>query len=56
MSEPNSEKEVRFDLYCQKCEHYPKREDEDPCYECLDSSVNYYSRKPVNFKEKENRK
>ena len=46
-------KEVRFDQYCQKCKHCNKKEDEEPCYECLNNPVNLYSHKPINFEEKE---
>ena len=46
-------KEVRFDQYCQKCKHYNKNEDEEPCDECLNNPVNLYSHKPINFEEKE---
>lgn len=46
-------KEVRFDEYCRKCVHYEKSESEDPCWDCLENAVNAYSRKPVYFKEKE---
>lgn len=46
-------KEVLFDVYCPRCEHFPKEELESPCYECLDEPVNEDSHKPVRFKEKE---
>lgn len=45
-------KEVRFDEYCQKCEHEDVDEAEDPCDECLSNPANAYSCKPVNFEEK----
>lgn len=48
----NEYKEVRFDEYCMTCEHETKKEDEDPCDECLNNPVNLYSKKPVNWKEK----
>lgn len=47
-------KEVRFDLYCKKCKHCDKKEDEEPCDECLSNPVNLYSHKPINFEEKGN--
>ena len=47
-------KEVRFDLYCKKCKHCNKKEDEEPCDECLSNPVNLYSHKPINFEEKGN--
>lgn len=46
------QKEVYFDQYCKTCEHCEKKEDEEPCDECLDEPVNTYSHKPVNWKEK----
>lgn len=53
---PNKYKEVRFDLYCGKCEHKDKKVDgtwENVCGRCLDEPINLHSVKPVNFKEKE---
>lgn len=47
----DSYKEVRFDLYCKKCKHCNKKEDEEPCDECLNNPVNLYSHKPINFEE-----
>lgn len=48
---------VEFDKYCNKCKH--KTEDENdvdcPCYDCLVITVNTYSHKPINFKERENK-
>lgn len=49
----DDQKIVDFEKYCPKCEHYPKSESEDPCWECLDTPTNTWSHKPVNFKEKE---
>lgn len=46
-------KEVRFDIYCQKCVHKDLDEVKDPCNECLDEPYNYQSEKPVMFKEEE---
>lgn len=48
----NKYKEVYFDKYCETCEHKEVREDEEPCNECLTETVNLYSHKPVNWKEK----
>ena len=48
-----SNKEVRFDLYCKTCRYYELAESEDPCYECLENPVNCYSHKPVNWEEKQ---
>ena len=44
---------VKFELYCRNCKHYEKREDEDPCFDCLDNPVNVYSHKPVKWEEKQ---
>lgn len=48
-----SEKEVRFDIYCKDCKYEDKKENEDPCWDCLTETVNQDSKKPVYFKEKE---
>ena len=48
-----STKEVRFDLYCNKCKHWEKSEAEDPCWDCLDQGWNDDSHKPIRFEEKE---
>lgn len=48
-------KEVRFDMYCKNCEYEKLSDNEEPCFECLDNPINLYSRKPVNWKEKESR-
>lgn len=46
-------KEVKFDEYCKDCKYEKKKEDEDPCYDCLGEPVNLYSHKPVKWEEKE---
>jgi hypothetical protein len=46
------EKEVRFDLYCEKCKHNGRKESEEPCCECLEHPLNDASQKPVKFKER----
>ena len=48
-------KEVRFDIYCQKCKHYSKSEKEDPCWDCLDQGWNEDSHRPLRFEEGEDR-
>lgn len=48
-------KEVYFDRYCKRCEHFLEEDGKDPCNECLENFVNTYSHKPVNFKEKNKR-
>lgn len=45
-------KEVYFDKYCSKCISCGKKEDEEPCCDCLEEPVNLYSHKPVKFKSK----
>lgn len=47
------EKEVRFDLYCEKCKHNGVKEKDEPCCECLEHGTNDASHKPVKFEEKE---
>lgn len=44
-------KEVWFNKYCDRCIYCSKKEDEEPCDECLSISVNLYSHKPVKFEE-----
>lgn len=46
-------KEVHFHDYCVKCKYYDRREEEAPCFECLENPVNLYSHKPLKFKESE---
>lgn len=41
---------VEFGVWCPKCEHYEKKENESPCDDCLTEPVNAYSRKPVYWK------
>lgn len=44
-------KEVYFDVYCKTCKHKNKKEEEDPCYDCLAETVNVYSHKPLYWEE-----
>ena len=53
MTHSEDYKEVRFDQYCQTCEHWPKKDTEDPCCGCLDEPTNLYSHKPVNYEPSE---
>ena len=46
-------KEVYFDQYCKTCVSKDVKENEEPCYECLDNPVNSYSHKPVKYVKKE---
>lgn len=48
-------KEVYFCEYCPKCVHYKKKEDEEPCCDCLDRPNIEWSHKPVYFEEKESK-
>lgn len=45
----NDYKEVYFENYCNKCAHEKKKENEEPCDECLSHGVNLHSHKPVKF-------
>ena len=47
------EKEVYFGEYCKTCENEKKKEEDDPCYDCLNNPVNEDSHKPIHYKEKE---
>lgn len=49
----NDEKLVDFYMYCQKCKHSYKDEDDMPCRECLEYPTNVNSAKPVRYEEKE---
>ena len=51
MSE-NHDKEVFFNLYCNKCTFESYSEEKFPCSECMEYPVNTDSHKPVNFQEK----
>lgn len=44
-------KEVYFDVYCESCEHCAKKDNEEPCEECLDHPINLHSHKPVNYQK-----
>lgn len=52
MTEPTP-KEVRFDLYCKKCEHEKLYDAEEPCNACLEQCWNEGTDQPINYKEKE---
>ena len=47
----NNTKEVRFDQWCHKCEHYNEPETDDHCNDCLAQSWNIDSTKPLYFKD-----
>lgn len=44
-------KEVMFHKYCPICQFWEKKENEDPCWDCLENGYNYDSERPVKFKE-----
>lgn len=46
-------REVSYEKYCGICKHADCPEHEDPCFECLDNPLNYYTEKPVKWEEKE---
>jgi hypothetical protein len=50
------DKIVEFDKYCKKCEYYKSDDAVDPCHNCLNNPTNVNSRKPVEFKEKTEKK
>ena len=35
--------------YCKTCEYWEKEAYMDPCYECLNHSTNYETKKPVKY-------
>ena len=41
---------VEYDKWCEKCLYKDKKEEEDPCWDCLTTPINDDSRKPVEFK------
>lgn len=45
-------KEVFFDTYCKTCVHKDKKEQEDPCHDCLNEPARADSHKPVRWEEK----
>ena len=49
MNSESREKIVEFDRYCLTCLSKDKKEDEDPCEECLANSTNLDSHKPIHY-------
>ena len=45
-------REVRYDLYCEKCEHKDLGDYDMPCRKCLAEPANQHTDRPVMFKEK----
>lgn len=56
MSTDNEYREVDYAKYCKICKHVDCPESADPCFECLDHPLNYYTDKPVNYEEKGKKK
>ena len=46
------QKEVRFDIYCRKCEFWSTSASNDPCNDCLGDPSNEGSHVPKYFKQK----
>lgn len=46
------QKEVRFDIYCKKCEFWNTSASNDPCNDCLGDPSNEGSHVPKYFKQK----
>lgn len=44
-------KEVYFD--CNNCKHRDEDQADDTCHECLQTPVNLYSHKPINFESRD---
>lgn len=44
-----NERFVDFYKYCKTCKHEKKKENEDPCWDCLNTPTNQDSRKPVEW-------
>lgn len=47
---------VDYNKYCPLCEYKNLEDYRDPCNDCLNNPVNWNSRKPIRFKEKEDAK
>lgn len=45
-------REVKFNVYCEKCKYKGTKEEDYPCCECLDNPLNLYSNKPTKFEDK----
>ena len=48
---------IDFEKYCKECKHESKKENEEPCDECLATPAREYSHKPIFFEkiEKKNK-
>lgn len=45
-------KEVRYDLYCERCVHKDLDDFEEPCNECMEQFTNEGTDKPTKYEEK----
>lgn len=52
MGGEGQEKEVYFDQYCPTCLHKKKKENEKPCFKCLQHPSNTDSHKPIKWQKK----
>ena len=51
MRKIEGQKEVRYDLYCNKCKHWDKDDEyKEPCDECMDAPTNYATDRPIKCK------
>ena len=52
MSEYTSKEHIiAFEKYCNTCKFKKQDSTEEPCCDCLESAVNWDSRKPIMWKE-----
>lgn len=49
-------REVSYEKYCGNCKYSDCPESADPCFECLDNPLNYYTDRPVNYKGRSDKK
>lgn len=48
-------KEVKFHEYCKTCKHRKKKNNEEPCEECLSEPTNLNTHKSVNYEKEKKR-
>ena len=51
LEQNNNMKEVYFSEYCKTCINFDKKEDEDPCHDCLNEPARENSHKPLHYKK-----
>lgn len=49
-------REVNYEKYCGICKNWDCPECMDPCFECLDHPLNYYTDRPVNYEGRSDKK